>query len=91
MRWGRKNRIRLARPAVLKAGSYAFRDRRAKKRDFRKLWAVKINAAVRPLGLSYSRFISALKAKGVALDRKSLAFLAEHKPAVFAKVVESVK
>lgn len=91
MRWGRKNRIRLARPAMLKAGSYAFRDRRAKKRDFRKLWAVKINAAVRPLGLSYSRLISALKGKGIALDRKSLAFLAEHKPAVFTKVVESVK
>ena len=91
MRWGRKNRIRLARPAALKAGSYAYRDRRAKKRSFRNLWAIKINAAVRPVGLSYSRFIHALKLKSVSLDRKSLAYLAEFKPAVFRKVVDAVK
>lgn len=76
---------------MLKAGSYAFRDRRANKRNFRKLWAVKINAAIRPLGLSYSKFIDALKKKNVTLDRKSLAHLAEFKPAVFAKVAEAVK
>ena len=91
MKWGRKSKIRLAKPASLKAGQYAFRDRRAKKRDFRKLWTLKINAAVRPLGLSYSRLINALKVKNVELDRKSLAFLAEHKPEVFQKIVETVK
>lgn len=90
-KWGRKSKIRLARPASLKAGQYAFRDRRAKKRDFRKLWTIKINAAVRPLGLSYSRFINALTGKNIELDRKSLSFLAEHKPEVFKKVVETVK
>ncbi len=91
MKWGRKSKIRLAKPASLKAGQYAFRDRRAKKRDFRKLWTLKINAAVRPLGMSYSRLINALKVKNVELDRKSLAYLAEHKPEVFKKVVETVK
>lgn len=90
-KWGRKSKIRLARTAFLKAGQHAFRDRRAKKRDFRKLWTLKIGAAVRPLGLSYSRFINALLGRKVELDRKSLAFLAEHKPEVFKKVVESVK
>ena len=91
MRWGRKNKIRLARPAELKAGSYAYRDRRNKKRAFRNLWAIKINAAVRPIGLSYSRFIHALKLKNITLDRKSLSYLAEFKPAVFQKVVDAVK
>lgn len=90
-RWGRKNKIRLARPAMLKAGAYAFRDRRAKKRSFRNLWTLKINAAVRELGLSYSRFIDLLKRKNVAIDRKVLAQIAEQQPAIFAKVVEAVK
>jgi len=91
MKWGRKKQVRLATTAALKAGAYAFRDRRAKKRDFRRLWTTKINAAVRPLGLTYSKFINVLKGKNVELDRKSLAFLAEHKPEVFKKVVEEVK
>ena len=91
MKWGRKSKIRLARTAMLKAGAYAFRDRRAKKRDFRRLWTLKINAGVRALGSTYSRFINALKAKNIGLDRKSLAFLAEHKPAVFEKVFEATK
>lgn len=89
--WGRKNKIRLARPAMLKAGAYAFRDRRAKKRTFRNLWTLKINAAVRELGLSYSRFIDLLKKKNVAIDRKVLAEIAEQQPAIFTKVVEAVK
>lgn len=89
--WGRKNKIRLARPAMLKAGVHAFRDRRAKKRTFRNLWNLKINAAVRALGLSYSRFIDLLKKSNVALDRKVLAQMAEKHPAMFTKVVESVK
>ena len=91
MKWGRKSKIRLARPAALKAGAYAFRDRRAKKRNFRRLWTIKINAAVRPLGMSYSRLINALKNKNIELDRKSLAHLAEHKPEAFKAVVEATK
>lgn len=90
-KWGRKSKIRLARPAMLKAGQYAFRDRRAKKRTFRQLWTLKINAAVREMGLSYSQFIAKLKVAKVDLDRKVLADLAENKPAIFAKIVESVK
>ncbi len=91
MMWGRKSKIRLARPAMLKAGVYAYRDRRNKKRDFRRLWQVRINAAVRPLGLSYSRFINKLKIANVALDRKILSTLAKDHPEVFEKVVEKVK
>ncbi|MDO8560064.1 MAG: 50S ribosomal protein L20 [bacterium] len=90
-RWGRKNIIRLARPAVLKAGAYAFRDRRAKKRDFRALWLMKINAAARLHGLSYSVFMAKAKAAKLGLDRKILAQLAEHHPKVFAKIVETIK
>jgi len=90
-KWGRKSKIRLARPAMLKAGVYAFRDRRAKKRVFRNLWNLKINAAVRELGLSYSRFIDLLKKANVALDRKVLADLAENHPTIFSKVVSTVK
>lgn len=90
-RWGRKSKIRLARPAMLKAGEYAFRDRRAKKRSFRNLWNVKINAAVRAYGLSYSRFIDLLKKANIALDRKILAQMAEKYPQMFAKLVESTK
>lgn len=89
--WGRKNKIRLARPAMLKAGVYAFRDRRAKKRTFRNLWTLKINAAVRPLGLSYSKFISLLKTAKIGLDRKVLAEIAERQPNVFRKIVEAAK
>lgn len=90
-KWGRKSKIRLARPAMLKAGVYAFRDRRAKKREFRNLWNLKINAAVRELGLSYSRFIDLLKKANVVLDRKVLADLAENHPTIFSKVVSTVK
>lgn len=91
MKWGRKSKIRLARTAATKAGAYAYRDRRNKKRDFRKLWNIKINAGARALGTTYSKLISGLKAANVELDRKSLAFLAEHKPEAFKKVVETVK
>lgn len=90
-KWGRKSKIRLARPAMLKAGVYAFRDRRAKKRTFRNLWTLKINAAVRNYGLSYSRFINALKKANVAIDRKVLAEIAEKQPTMFEKIVASVK
>lgn len=90
-KWGRKNKIRLARPAMLKAGVYAFRDRRAKKRTFRSLWTVKINAAVRGMGLSYSRFIDSLKKANIAIDRKILAKIAEEQPAIFEKIVAATK
>lgn len=76
---------------MLKAGVHAFRDRRAKKRSFRNLWNLKINAAVRVLGLSYSRFINMLKLKNVSIDRKVLAQMAEKHPTMFNKVVEAVK
>lgn len=87
---GRKSLIKLAKTADTKAGAYAYRDRRNKKRTFRQLWQVRINAAVRPLGLSYSVFMSGLKKKQILLDRKVLSQLAQE-PAVFEKIVEAVK
>lgn len=87
-KWGRKNRIKLARPAMLKAGAYAFRDRRAKKRDARSLWQIQIGAASKAIGLSYSALIGNLKKAKIALDRKSLSTIAKSHPAVFAKIAE---
>ena len=75
----------------MKAGQYAFVDRKIKKRTNRQLWNIRINAAVREYGLSYSRLIDALKKKNVALDRKILAELAKDQAVIFAKVVEAVK
>lgn len=89
--WGRKSKERAAKEALLHAWTNAFRGRKEKKRNFRRLWTVKINAAVREEGMNYSKFISALKKKRVALDRKVLADLAEHEPAIFKKVVAFVK
>jgi large subunit ribosomal protein L20 len=89
-RFDRKSKERIARVAMRHAGVHAFRHRRTKKRDFRELWALRINAAARPLGFSYSKLIGALKKKNVALDRKSLAALAEKHPETFAAVVKSV-
>jgi large subunit ribosomal protein L20 len=89
--WGRKSKITLAKTAATKAGAYAYRDRRRRKRDFRALWQIRINAASREHGLSYSRFMSALKKKHIELDRKILADLAANAPTVFAKIVEMVK
>ncbi len=90
-KWGRKSKIKLAKVAKMKAGQYAFNDRKIKKRVRRNLWNVKINAAVRNFQLSYSKFIDALKKNNVGLDRKILADLAQNHEAIFAKVVESVK
>ncbi|HMB26224.1 MAG TPA: 50S ribosomal protein L20 [Patescibacteria group bacterium] len=90
-RHGRKKLIKLAKVAILKAGSYAYRDRRDKKRQKRRLWQTKLNAAVRVFGLSYSKFINLLKKNKVELDRKVLADLAENNTAIFAKIVEKVK
>jgi large subunit ribosomal protein L20 len=90
--YGAKHRLfRTATEAVDKALGYAYRDRRTKKREFRSLWIVRINAAVRPYGLSYSRFIIGLKKAGVTLDRKVLADLAITDPPGFARLAETVK
>ena len=89
--WGRKNKERAAKEALLHALSRKFRGRKEKKRTFRSLWNVRINAGVRVEGLSYSKLIALLKKKNVALDRKILADLALNEPAVFKKVVEFVK
>jgi large subunit ribosomal protein L20 len=89
-RFDRKSKERVAKEAIKHAGVHAFRHRRAKKREFRNLWAIRINAAARPLGYSYSKLIGALKKKDIALDRKSLAALAKDYPDTFAKVVQSL-
>jgi len=75
----------------MKAGLNAYKDRRRKKRDFRKLWTIRLNAAVRPLGLTYSRFINAMYMKHVKLNRKVLSNLAISNPSIFADVVKFVK
>lgn len=90
-RWSRKSKERAAKEALLHAWSRAFKGRKEKKRDFRSLWNVKINAGVRNEGIKYSQFINLLKKKNVQLDRKILADLAEHEPQVFKKIVEFVK
>ena len=90
-RWGRKNTIRLAKTAVLKAGVHAYRDRKNKKRTNRALWQIQINAACRQHDLSYSKFINLLKVNKIELDRKVLAEMAGKQPAIFAKIVAEVK
>lgn len=87
----RKNTIRAAKAAVDKAGQYAFRARKLKKRTFRALWIQRINAAVRPLGMTYSVFISGLAKSGVVADRKILSDLAIHEPVAFAAIAEKAK
>jgi len=90
-RWGRKKTIRLGKTAMLKAGQHAYRDRKKKKRNFRQLWQIRINAAVREHGLTYSKFINLLNKKKIELDRKVLADLAMNNPQIFAKIIEAVK
>ena len=87
----RKNVYRIAKQAVMKAGQYAYRDRRAKKREFRRLWIARINAGSRALGLTYSKFVAGLKKAKIDLDRKVLADLAVNDPAAFGSIVEKVK
>jgi large subunit ribosomal protein L20 len=87
----RSRRIRVARQTVMKALSYAYRDRRNKKRDFRRLWIIRINAAARQHGISYSRLINGLKLAGIDLDRKILADMAVRDPDGFRSVVEQVQ
>ena len=91
MRDLRSKNVKRAKEALLKAGDNAYRDRRNKKRSFRALWNIRIGAKVREAGLSYSKFIGALKAKNIELDRKILAELAAEKPEAFEAIVEKVK
>ena len=90
-RFGRSTQEANATEAMMHAGAYAFAHRRDKKGDMRNLWNVKINASVRPEGLSYSKFIAALKKKFIEVDRKILADLAENNPDTFKRVVAQVK
>ena len=89
---GRRNAVyRIAKEAVMKAGQYAYRDRRKKKSVFRALWIARINAAVREMGMSYSVFMNGLKKASIDIDRKVLADLAVHDKAAFTKIAEQAK
>jgi large subunit ribosomal protein L20 len=90
-RHGRKNLVRMANQAILKAGQYAYTHRRTKKRDFRALWIIQINAACRLNGITYSVFMKALKDNKIELDRKVLSQMAEQNSAEFTALVEKVK
>lgn len=87
----RSRTFKIAKQAVTKAGQYAYRDRKQRKRDFRALWIVRINAAARTCGLSYSRFISGLAKANILLDRKVLADIAVHDKVGFAAIAEKAK
>ncbi len=90
--WGGKNRLfKTAKESVERAMQYAYRDRRVKKREFRKLWITRINAAVRLHGLNYSSFMHLLNQKGVQIDRKVLANLAFSDPVAFSKLIENLQ
>jgi large subunit ribosomal protein L20 len=87
----RKNTIRIAKQAVEKAGQYAYRDRKVRKRNFRALWIQRINAAVREVGLTYGRFIDGLNKAGIEVDRKVLSDLAIHEPEAFRALVSKAQ
>jgi large subunit ribosomal protein L20 len=87
----RRRLLRTAKETLLRAGAYAFRDRRARKRDFRRLWIIRINAAARQRGLRYSELIHGLEKAQIELDRRTLAEMAVHDPAAFDQVVEQAK
>lgn len=87
----RKTNFRAAQEALMHAGMHAIRGRKERKRDFRRLWSIRINAGSRELGISYSKLINALKKNQITLNRKMLSELAATKPEVFKKIVESVK
>lgn len=90
-RWRRKSTFRAAKEALLKAGKYAHRDRRAKKRTNRALWITRLNNALRELEMTYSKFINILKTKNIEIDRKVLSQMAQEDPQVFQKMVENLK
>ncbi len=90
-RGGNGKLLRTAKESVLRAGQYAFRDRRVRKREFRKLWIIRINAAARERGLRYSELINGLKKAHVELDRKMLADVAVHDPVLFDAIVDAAR
>lgn len=90
-RWKRKNLYVAAKQAVIKAGSYALRDRRTKKRVMRRLWIIRLNNAVRNFGVKYSQFIKIMTDKKIEIDRKVLSQMAMENPETFAKFIEKVK
>jgi len=90
-KYGRKSKFKLAKDALRHAMTYAFRDRKAKKRTFRNLWNLQINALARENGITYSKLINGLKTKKIELDRKVLSELANQQPEIFIKIVEEVK
>lgn len=87
--WGKRHIwFKVARETVIRAGAFAYRDRRQRKRDFRRLWITRISAAARSHGIKYSEFMDGLRRAGVALDRKVLAYLAMEEPEAFAELVD---
>ena len=90
-RGGRGKLLRSVKETLVRAEAYAFRDRRVRKREFRKLWIIRINAAVRQRGMRYSEFIYGLKQAGIEMDRRTLSELAVHDPAAFDQIVEKVR
>ena len=90
-RGGRGNMLRTVKETLVRAGVYAYRDRRVRKREFRKLWIVRINAAVRERGMRYSQFIAGIHKAGIELDRKALSEMAIHDPAAFDQVVKQAQ
>lgn len=90
-RFDRSKKKRAAREAIYHAQSYAFAHRKDKKNDFRRLWIARINAALMPFNLKYSRFIKSMKDKGMAVDRKILSSIAKDRPEAFVRIVEKVK
>lgn len=90
-RFGRSKKEKMAQEAIFHAGTYAFAHRRDKKGDYRRLWNVRINASLRPLGMSYSEFIGALKKKNITVDRKILSEIANVYPEIFKQIAEASK
>jgi len=90
-KWGRKTKYRAAKEALMHARTYQYRDRRNKKRDKRQLWQTQINAGLRKLGFTYSKFMGQLKKNKIEIDRKILAKLAQEKPEIFKKITEEIK
>jgi len=89
-RFGRSTKVAQAKEALAHAGNYSFAHRKDKKADARSLWTTRINAAIRPLGMSYSKFINALKKKNIEIDRKILSDLAQNNPETFARIAKSL-
>lgn len=90
-KWRRSTNYRAAKEAVMKAGKYAYRDRRAKKRTMRSLWIIRLNNALRLHGLKYSTFINDMSKKDIQIDRNVLSFMAMENPEIFAKFIDKVK